>query len=189
MRPAWQVDLGRRWTEPHRCHHDIEHLREVLTALEILAMDGLVFNARVTRRAAWFHDAVYDVFRDDNEEASADLARHLIRGTTGERIAAVVMTTKTHQPGDDPEAVALCDADLAVLGSGRQRYARYCQEIRNEYAHVPERQFRSRRAEALTTLLKHEHLFASPQGRSRWEAPARRNVDAEIRQLVPLNSV
>jgi len=87
-----------------------------------------------------------------------------------------------------PDA-ATVDADLAVLGSGRQRYARYCQEIRNEYAHVPERQFRSRRAETLTTLLEHEHLFASPQGRGRWEAAARRNVDAEIRQLVPLNSV
>ena len=61
-------ELLRRWGEPHRHYHDRRHLSEVLAALPDDA-------PRAVRLAAWYHDAVYDPTRDDNEEASARLAR------------------------------------------------------------------------------------------------------------------
>lgn len=189
MRPAWQIELGRRWTEPHRHHHGIEHLREVLIALDLLTADGLAFDTALARRGAWFHDAIFDVTRDDNEEASAELARQLIGGPMGERVADLVMTTRDHVPGADPEAVALCDADLSVLGSRADRYGQFARGVRAEYAHVPEPVFRNERAAVLRRLLAHERVYASAEGRARWEDDARRNVQDEIRQLVPLASV
>ncbi|MDO9380526.1 MAG: metal-dependent phosphohydrolase [Nocardioidaceae bacterium] len=184
MRTSWQLELGRRWTEPHRHHHGIDHLREVLDALDALAADGLVFDHTTAVEAAWFHDAVYDVRRDDNEERSASLARSLIGGAHGDRVADLVLVTKDHVlPPGDTEATALCDADLSVLGAAPERYHVYAEDIRLEYAHVPPDVFGTRRAAILEGLLDHPSLFASPQGRVRWEAPARENVRAEIVSL------
>jgi predicted metal-dependent HD superfamily phosphohydrolase len=69
MSPALSHDLRdellARWSEPHRRHHDGAHLREVLDAVTLLAEHGLVFDRDAVDLAAWFHDAVYDVGRDD----------------------------------------------------------------------------------------------------------------------------
>lgn len=184
MRLAWQVELGRRWTEPHRRHHNIDHLREVLDALEVLATDGLAFDKALVRRAAWFHDAVYDVHRDDNEELSAELARQILTGAMGERVAELVMITKSHEPDpEDPDAAALCDADLSILGSSEARYLQYTTDIRAEYEHVPEPTFRSTRAALLMDLLRHPCLYTSTEGQDRWEITARANVGAEVARL------
>jgi predicted metal-dependent HD superfamily phosphohydrolase len=48
----------------------------VLDAVALLAERGLVVDRDAVDLAAWFHDAVYDVGRDDNEDRSAELARH-----------------------------------------------------------------------------------------------------------------
>lgn len=190
MQPAWQFELGRRWSEPHRHHHDLEHLREVLDALEALSADGLEFDLPLARRAAWFHDAVYDVYRDDNEERSAALARRILPESMRERVAGLVLVTKDHlPPAGDAEAAALCDADLSVLGATGERYELYAHAIRLEYEHVPEQVFRRERARVLERLLGRDHLYATTPGRTRWEASARHNVAAEIRRLRPLTSV
>ncbi|MFY0407679.1 hypothetical protein [Solicola sp. PLA-1-18] len=184
MRTSWQLELGRRWTEPHRRHHGIDHLREVLDALDVLASDGLVFDRSLAGDAAWFHDAIYDVRRDDNEERSASLARRLIGGDRGDRVADLVLVTKAHVlPPDDAEAVALSDADLAILGASPERYHEYAEDIRAEYAHVPLETFEERRARILEDLLDHPSLYASAQGRDRWEAAARENLGAEVVSL------
>ncbi|MEX3769344.1 hypothetical protein ABFW14_20800, partial [Mycolicibacterium fortuitum] len=71
-------DLLARWSEPHRKHHNVAHLREVLDAIGILADGGLQFDREAVELAAWFHDAVYEIGRDDNEDRSAALARQLL---------------------------------------------------------------------------------------------------------------
>lgn len=190
MEPAWQLELGRRWSEPHRHHHDLEHLRDVLDALAVLAADGTPFDLPLVRRAAWFHDAVYDVHRSDNEERSASLALRMLPESMRDEVAHLVMTTKGHivEPGD-LNAAALCDADLSVLGASQERYAEYARAIRQEYEHVPEEDYRRERAVVLSELLAHDPLFSTEAGRTRWEQRARRNVSAEIRRLRPLSSL
>ena len=81
---------------------------------------------------------------------------------------------------DDGAGAVLCDADLAVLASDPETYAAYAVAVREEYAHVPEPVFRAARAKILRELLEHEALFRTTTGQSRWEAAARRNVEAEI---------
>ena len=49
-------DLLARWSEPHRRYHDIEHLRDVLDAVDLL--DAHAADPMAVRLAAWFHDAV-----------------------------------------------------------------------------------------------------------------------------------
>src|SRR5699024_11080888 len=128
--------------------------------------------------------------RDDNEERSAHLAQRILPPEMSPDVVRLVIATKHHDPADgDIEAAALCDADLSVLGSDHDRYQQYARDIRNEFARVPQPEFRRARTRMLSTLLDHRPLFTTAPGQTRWEAAARTNVGAEIARLGPLSSV
>lgn len=166
-----------RWSEPHRRYHDRRHLSEVLAALPDAAPEAVVL-------AAWYHDAVYDPTRDDNEAASALLAReHLsaqLPASTVSEVERLVLMTRTHEP-TDPDGAMLSDADLAVLGASAQRYDTYARDVRAEYAHVDD--FRQSRAHVLEGLLARSPLYRTEFGRRRWEQQARANLSRELAAL------
>jgi predicted metal-dependent HD superfamily phosphohydrolase len=170
-----------------RGYHDTRHLAEVLERLDDLAAAGVAFEARVVRLAAWFHDAVYDG-RAGAEERSAQWAEQALRGLleVGEvaEVARLVRLTEHHRPDEaDVNGCALSDADLAVLASQPERYRRYVDDVRQEYAAVPDAEFRRGRAAVLRALVDQEVLFRTTHARERWEAPARRNVADELAKL------
>ncbi|MFT4086510.1 MAG: hypothetical protein QM658_05040 [Gordonia sp. (in: high G+C Gram-positive bacteria)] len=178
-------ELTRRWSEPHRRHHDLNHLNEVLAALATLHDDGLAFAARPVVLAAWFHDAVYEPLGADNEGASADLARARLAGDPDvDEVVRLVEMTRSHQAAaDDRNGIALSDADLAVLGASAGRYDAYSAAVCDEYREVPEEAFRAGRAAILSDFLSRDRLFASEEGRARWESAARENIAREIGAL------
>ena len=179
-----RAELLARWSEPHRRHHDVAHLQEVLDAIGELAGSGMSFDRDAVELAAWFHDAVYDIGRDDNEDRSAELARdRLADSAVRDEVVRLVMLTKSHGvPDDDVNGAVLSDADLSVLGATPQRYARYAQAVREEYASIPDDVFKPARARVLGALLDGS-LFHTAAGRELWDSAARRNVTEEIRAL------
>jgi predicted metal-dependent HD superfamily phosphohydrolase len=98
--------------------------------------------------------------------------------------ARLVRLTQAHkfEPGDRNAAV-LCDADLAILGASPERYRQYAQEVRREYAEIPDEAFRPGRAEILRSLLEEPTLFRTAAARERYEERARANLTAEIEAL------
>jgi len=177
-------DLLARWSESHRKHHTVTHLHEVLDAIGVLADAGLDFDREAVELAAWFHDAVYEIGRDDNEDRSAELARELLASSPmRDEVARLVLATKTHKVSyDDINGAVLCDADLAVLGGEAFRYRAYAHAVREEYADIPDEVFRPARAQILSSLVEGP-IFHTPPGRELWEERARRNIADEIRAL------
>lgn len=177
-------DLLARWAEPHRHYHDRLHLTEVLQALRTLS-GGATLPAPVVCAAYW-HDAVYDPRRDDNEERSAALARAALRQlglapADADEVVRLVLLTAAHDPAaGDTSGALLCDADLAVLASPAERYRSYAAGVRREYAHLDEPAFRSGRVGVLRLLAGRPRLFTSEEGHRRWERPARRNLHDEL---------
>jgi predicted metal-dependent HD superfamily phosphohydrolase len=179
-----------RWREQHRYYHDAEHLAEVLSAVDELAPEsGPVTDVEVVRLAVWFHDAVYEGRPGDDEEQSATLARETLTELgvpeqRADRVAELIRITLHHDPTPgDAEAALLCDADLAVLAAGPERYTRYVNAVRREYAHVPEPMFRSGRTTVLKALEAMPRLYRTPAGRQRWETAARANLARELAEL------
>jgi predicted metal-dependent HD superfamily phosphohydrolase len=175
------------WASPDRGYHDLRHLTEVLDRLDELAAGGAAFPEPPVRLAAWFHDAVYDGARDD-EERSAQWAERALPGLVPDDVVAetarLVRLTADHRPAPgDAAGEALTDADLAVLASGPDRYADYVAGVRREYAHVPDDAFAAGRAEVLRALLAKPVLFHTGHARARWETSARANVTAELARL------
>jgi predicted metal-dependent HD superfamily phosphohydrolase len=184
--PEIGQDLLRRYAEPHRRYHTVNHLHHVLVMIDELAENQDLF---LVRLAAWFHDAVYAVPAGQlsNEEASARLAIRTL-GRAGleqedlNKVARLVRLTETHVPGSrDPEGELLCDADLAILAAPPDAYARYVEQVRAEYAAVPEPQFLAGRLAVLTELADRE-IFRTTGGR-RLTAAARDNLEAEMRTI------
>jgi len=124
-------DLLARWSETHRKHHTVAHLHEMLNAIGRLAESGTEFDREAVELAAWFHDAIYEIGRDDNEDRSAELARELLTSSPiRDEVARLVLVTKTHKvAGDDVNGAVLCDADLSVLGSEALRYRMYAAAV------------------------------------------------------------
>ncbi len=177
-------DLLARWSETHRKHHTVTHLHEMLDVIGLLADAGVEFDREAVELAAWFHDAIYEIGRDDNEDRSADLARELLASSpVRDEVARLVLVTKTHMVADgDINGAVLSDADLSVLGSDAFRYRAYAKAVREEYAEVPDEVFKPARAQVLRALLAGP-LFHTTTARERWEEFARRNITEEIAAL------
>ncbi|MEC3914895.1 HD domain-containing protein [Nocardia sp. CDC160] len=180
-------DLVRRYSEPHRRYHTVEHLAAILAVIDDLAADAADLDA--VRYAAFFHDAVYAMDGGDNEEASARLAESTLPtlGVDPETVAEVarlVRLTGGHHPEPtDRNGAVLCDADLAILAADPATYAAYTTAVRAEYAHVPDDLFRAGRAAVLTALADQPALFRTPTARARYESAARANLAAELATL------
>jgi predicted metal-dependent HD superfamily phosphohydrolase len=156
----------------------------MLDAIGRLAESGIEFDREALELAAWFHDTIYEIGRDDNEDRSAELARELLTSSPiRDEVARLVLVTKTHKvAGDDVNGAVLCDADLSVLGSDALRYRTYAAAVSEEYTDVPDEVFKPARAQVLSSLLDGP-LFHTAAGCERWEQLARRNIEDEIGAL------
>ncbi|MDT9697096.1 hypothetical protein [Streptomyces sp. P17] len=179
--------LLKRWSEPQRRYHTVEHLTAVLDHIDVL--EEYADDPDAVRLAAWFHDAVYLPERSTNEERSAGLAERALSeaGVPAERtaeVARLVRLTVTHDPADeDRNGQVLCDADLAILAAPPSVYAAYTAAVREEYHFVPSDAFRAGRSAVLRQLLALPRLFRTPYGQEKWEATARYNLTSELEML------
>ena len=183
------AELLRRWSEPHRQYHDVTHLSAVLDVVD--RFSDLARHPDRVRIAAWMHDAIYDprALGEANETGSAALAEGLLTtlgapaDVTSEVARLIRLTAKHVTAEDDPDGELLCDADLAVLAGGGDRYAAYRAAIRREYAHVSDDDFRTGRAQVLAALLELPSIYRHAPLRAAWEQTARANLRAELDAL------
>lgn len=178
------------YSEGQRHYHTLQHLRECLLHFDAAA--PLARWPAQVELALWFHDAVYDPQRTDNEERSAEWAARSVHAAgcgqeVAARICGLVLATKSHEAGSDadPDPRLLLDIDLAILGAAPARYAEYAQQIRAEYAHVPDDAFRARRRRVLAGFLARPRIYATDAYHDALEQRARANLCGEIDALSP----
>lgn len=185
---AGWAELTAAYRAPERHYHNLTHLAAVLGWVAALCEDDAAWPALTL--AAWFHDAVYDPRAADNEEQSAAWAQRALSelglpANLVSRVARLILATKTHDvPPGDPAAVILLDADLAILGAEPGAYARYAAAIHREYAWVPEAAYRAGRRAVLARFLARPYIYHTERMRAEREGLAKRNLQAEIDQLV-----
>jgi predicted metal-dependent HD superfamily phosphohydrolase len=180
-------ELVAAYADPSRHYHDTRHLAEVLGRLEELAGAGVAYDEVPVRLAAWFHDAVYDGERDAEERSAAwaeDALTPGCRPIVVDEVTRLIRLTEQHDPEPgDVNGEALSDADLGILAADRERYDEYVADVRREYAHLGDRQFREGRTQVLESLLERREMFRTAYARERWEADARANLERELAAL------
>lgn len=174
------------YSEPHRHYHTLQHLRECFELFTPVRQ--LARRPAEIELALWFHDAYYDVHRDDNEARSADLARKSVLdagldAACADRIHALVMATVHEAAPADPDAQLMVDVDLSILGSPAARFDESDRQIREEFAHIPWAQFREGRMRVLQGFLSRPRLYSTPIFHDAYEARARENLLNALRRL------
>ena len=174
------------WAEPARRYHDLDHLRDSLAELDRAPADGA--DRDRVEAALWFHDAIYDPRAGDNEARSAQwshraLAELGVPSAVADDVARLVRLTSHAGPTPDPSGRLRCDIDLAILGRDPEAFETYDRHIREEYAWVPEPDFRVARAGVLAGLLFRSPLYQTDHFRGLYETAARRNLSRALERL------
>jgi predicted metal-dependent HD superfamily phosphohydrolase len=176
-------ELMAAYTAPGRHYHDLKHIEDCLGALA--CVDNLSVTEReILTEAIWWHDAVYDPTRSDNEELSARLAEAHVRPDLRPEVGRLIRLTRTHQvePGDRLGAI-LISIDLSILGAEGARYDAYAAAIRQEFIHVGDRDYRAGRAKVLSQFAARPVIFPDAVFAARYDRQARENLARELASL------
>jgi predicted metal-dependent HD superfamily phosphohydrolase len=132
--------------------------------------------------AIFYHDAVYDPQRHDNEARSAELAVARLAGSPPAALALIDLAIRAteHHQADHPEAQLLIDLDLSFLGASLREFAANVTKLVREFAHLPRQTFLRGQARYLQPFLDQPHIYYTPVFRQRFEARARRNLQRFI---------
>lgn len=179
-------DLLARWAEPHRRYHTPQHLDECLRLFA--GHRAQAEHPGEVAIAVWFHDAVYDTGRHDNEAESAAWAARVLREAGAApavtaRVESLILATRHSVAAATADERLLVDIDLAILGAAPARFEEYDRQIRDEYGFVPEALFRARRAEVLRGFLARPAIFRTGAFAERFEQPARANLARALDRL------
>lgn len=172
-------DLLDRYSEPHRKYHTLQHLTECLAAFD--AVTPLSPHPAEVELALWFHDAIYDVKRSDNEQRSAQLARSALlsaaaNADSAELVYRLIMVTEHAAVPASADERLLTDIDLGILAAPRERFDEYERQIREEYRHVPKWLFRRKRQAILKSFLDRPRIFSTAHFHASLERAARDNL-------------
>lgn len=190
MRPSARQDpfpdLVARYSEPHRHYHVASHIATCLALFD--EVRSAVSDPVSLELALWFHDAIYQPRASDNEERSADLAVAALHACDAEsaradRVKALILTTKRHEPTTTADAPWMLDIDLAVLGSSPEAFAAYDEGIRMEYSWMDPAEYRAKRADVLAAFLAKPRIYHTSTFHDRFEQTARRNLQRTRREL------
>ena len=180
-------ELISAYSSPDRFYHNLAHVEDCLFYFD--QTEFLALHPGEVELAIWFHDAVYDTRRGDNEQKSAAWAEAVIRqaglgGEMAERVSRSILATRHDVEVEDRDARLVADVDLSILGREADVFWQYEENIRKEYAWVPEDLFRQKRAEILRGLLDREHIYYHEEYRHMFEDRARLNLKEVIAKLL-----
>jgi predicted metal-dependent HD superfamily phosphohydrolase len=188
---ALKAELTALYAAPDRHYHGLAHIEALLA----LAREhhAALSDPHAVETAIWFHDAIYDSTKGDNEEKSASLAVKRLTGRAAparvQRIKTMIEATATHQIsefGDEAarrDAALFLDMDLSILGAPPDQYDAYEAAVRQEYAWVGETDWRAGRAAVLKAFLSRPHIFHTDIFRQGCETQARENIARSLERL------
>jgi predicted metal-dependent HD superfamily phosphohydrolase len=184
-------ELARAYAAPERHYHSLTHIEAMLRLMH--TYENALADPAAVEAAIWFHDAIYDTRRHDNEEKSAELAESRLAALLSpDRIALIarmIRATAGHHVPDGLDAAQqrdcalFLDMDLSILGGTPDAFAAYEAAVRREYGWVPDALWREGRRKVLRGFLDRATIYASPQFCASHEAAARANLMRSLESL------
>lgn len=171
--------LADRYREAHRQYHTLQHIAECLQHLK--SVRNVPPAAAI---ALWFHDAIYDPKRQDNEERSAAWARDVLGASPlAGQVEKMILATKLGANTIDVFERLVADIDLAILAAPEPRYSEYEAQTRQEYAYLSEAEYREMRFKRLRSFSDRVYIYGSAEFRN-LETRARKNIERSINALI-----
>ena len=184
------TEIVYRYSEQHRHYHNLTHIAFLYDLCDKYI--DRISNPAVTGFAILYHDIVYDTYRPDNEEQSAELAEiHLkqlnVNSSLVQNVKTFILATKYHKL---PQGYTLAndlglflDFDIAILATQPETYQLYSEKIRQEYMKYPDNIYKEGRKQALQKVLESGKIFNTDDFVELMEVTARQNITREVEQL------
>jgi len=165
----------------------LEHLERLLQELHEVQVQIREWNTILF--TLFYHDAIYDPLKSNNEEKSADLAeKRLLSLSVPQQVIsnckAQILVTKQHEISADEDTNYFTDADLSILGQDWPAYEAYAKNVRKEYAIYPDLVYRPGRRKVLSHFLQMERIYKTGYFFGKYEATAKDNLQREISLLM-----
>lgn len=180
------MEIQKNYSHKKRHYHSLLHLEHLLAQLtevkkQIHDWDTLLFTL-------YYHDAIYNALKSDNEEKSAELAEKRMKqisvpGHTIQLCQQQILATKSHTISANSDTNYFTDADLSVLGQDWETYSMYYKNVRKEYAIYPEFVYNPGRKKVLQHFLSMERIFKTDFFYHKLEKQARINLQKEMALL------
>ncbi len=172
--------LARHYSEPGRHYHTLAHIRACLDRLD--EVRHRLRDADAAELALWFHDAVYDPSRDDNELRSAflfdrQLGIHMPTQRADDVHAMIMATTHDGAAGMGEDACYVADIDLSGLAAARPDFLRATEQLRRECGHATNSGVDPGSRRFFEKLLSRPGIYLTGYFQSRCEEQARRNIE------------
>lgn len=186
----WWTIVRDGMQEKQRHYHTLTHLEELFAHAD--AFKSHLRDPCAVDLAIFFHDVVYNPRagggknEDDSAVVFSNFAQEVdLEPATLAKVFRWIVQTKHHRcdESDDDDCKFFMDFDMAVLGWERAAYARYAQDVRKEFIHVPEGIWCKARAAFLEITAEVPAIYATAAFRERFDAPARANLRWEAEQL------
>jgi len=177
-----------------RAYHSINHIKYMLDIFDTI--QHIVPHPVEAELIIWLHDLIQGV--PDSEKECAKAARALLEEAKfsgdvdlvcdGIQATDHISTRFEDDWKDWPidkmvTVMVVCDLDLAILGGTVDDYATYRNGIRQEYLHIPEKDFLEGRLQIMQHFNSPKPIFMTEHLRVKFESRARINMAREISDI------
>jgi len=167
------------YNESQRRYHTLAHIDHCLSMFD--QCKSLASNPDALEIAVWFHDAIFEPGKSDNEALSAKLYEELSAGVHTDEFRALVgrMIMATLHNGlslDDSDAGYMVDIDLSSFGLPWEEFLRDSRHLREESAELSDADYFQKQGAFRSCLLARPHFYQTDFFRRHYEQQARDNL-------------
>lgn len=179
-----RIELAALYRAPERHCHGLGRITALLGHLE--ERRPALSDPDAVEAAVWFHRAVRDTRRQDNEERSAEFASARLGGLVApDRVNFIVRAIRAADGLPLPDfaegartrdAAEFLDMGQAILGAPRSSFEEHETALRKEYRWRDDAAWAIARAARLHWLLSKPRIYHTAHFRERFEDRARENI-------------
>jgi len=179
-------EIFKNHSKKNRYYHNLTHLDNLFQHLE--SVKSNIKDWDITLFALFYHDYIYNVLKQDNEERSAQKAIDVVTTLSMdiERVKLcenIILATKGHQISENNDINYFTDADLSILGSTWSDYETYYKNVRKEYRYYPDFMYNKGRIKVLQHFIDMPRIFKTDYFYKKLEKQTKYNLQQEINLL------
>ncbi len=171
--------LIKAYKEPQRVYHTLNHIKSCFAMFE--EVKHLPDNPDALALAIWFHDAIYEIGNNDNEQRSADWfmseTNDLFDDKLREQVYAHIMATlHCGHEIENLDSQYMVDIDLSSFGKPWPEFLRDSGYVRKERPDISDEVFYAKQCDFQKVLIERPRFYQSDFFFEHYEDQARQNL-------------
>lgn len=149
------LDLISRYDEPHRFYHTRKHISSIIDYINGCVDDLTEDELDILSICVYFHDAIYNPKKDNNEKKSVDLMNEYtkIPKDIRKKCTSIIMDTASSNQPSEKLSKLFWLADRSIFFKNLTELIEYENNIFKEYQYVPYDIYKEKRIEFLKTCI------------------------------------